>query len=186
MRNKAFFMLFSLVISILTGITLADDTNFKIMKGESIGPIKYGMPSGDVLKILGKPGKKSDIKYIPATGLACQDWDYGKKGIRIAMGAIPKEEQTPTGKFIVLKEEQVGKFSVDFISAKSPCKFATKKGIKIGSTYKETIKAYPPETWSKYSTNDEKSITIGSIYGGMLIEFENSKVKSISIGAYAE
>jgi len=185
-RSEAMLMVSLFIILVCAGVVLADDPEFRIMKGESLGPLKVGMSSADVLKQLKEPEEKSDIKYVPATGLANQHWHYHKKGIRLTMAAVPKKEQTPTGPFIILEEDDVGEFGVEFILIKSPCQFATKKGIKLGSTYEETIKAYPPQTWSNDFNNDEKSIVVGSIVGGILIEFENAKVKSIAIGAFAE
>ena len=52
------------------------------------------------------------------------------------------------------------------ITITKPCTFKTKRNIGIGSTYKEVMAAYEKEI--DKSATDNKTITVGSVYGGII------------------
>ena len=70
------------------------------------------------------------------------------------------------------------------ITITEPCEFKTTRNIGIGSNMEEVQTAYRQEINAK-SSNTE-TIIAGTVYGGIIFNFENKKVKSIFIGASAE
>jgi len=67
------------------------------------------------------------------------------------------------------------------ITARHPCRFATKRGIKIGSTLPQLKKAYAPETWNHADTTAER-IVIGSNQRGLVFQLREGKVEQIFLG----
>ena len=71
------------------------------------------------------------------------------------------------------------------ITLAAPCTLATKRGIRIGSTEQEVKKAYKKD-WNKEDSTSSGRFVAGSIYGGIVFEFQNGKVSRIFLGAAAE
>lgn len=188
MIKKAVIYLGIIVLLFLFSIpAVAEDDAPDILAVEAIGPLKSGMKKDEVIKALGNPESKSKIQWMGATGLAYQDWNYPKQGITVTMSAEPLEDdpEKMSDPALVLTENQVGEFSLDSIYIKSPCKLKTRKGIGIGSSRVEFEKAYPKNTWDEHFSS-EKSVIVGSIYGGLALDFEGDKVVRIRLGAFAE
>ena len=81
-------------------------------------------------------------------------------------------------------EKNEGELTVFSITITSPCGFRTKKNMGIGSTYKEVMAAYENDIDKSFT--DKNSITVGSVYGGIIFSFKNDKAEKIFIGAAAE
>ena len=75
--------------------------------------------------------------------------------------------------------------SVLSLSAESPCKLATSRGIKIGSTEAEVTKAYRDVRNAEQSIAGQTFVA-GSIYGGAIFTIKAGKIVQIFIGAAAE
>jgi len=135
----------------------------------SIGDLRLGMHHADVTKLLGEPGKKSKSTEWGADGLMHQDWDYKAKGIMLNMS----DDKDP------------GKQEVFSITIFKPCVYKTKMNVGIGSTYQEVMAVYGKMT-DKTNT-DNKTITVGSVYGGIIFTFgKDDRADTVFVGAAAE
>jgi len=120
------------------------------------------------LKLLGEPASKSKAVEWGADGLMHQDWIYKSKGITVNMDKSKEGTQT-----------------IFSITVSSPCTFKTRKNMGIGSTYKEVMAAY--EKKIDKTASDNKTITVGSVYGGIIFTFgKDDKADTFFIGAAAE
>ncbi len=82
------------------------------------------------------------------------------------------------------REKDSSAMEIFSISITNPCQFKTKKSIGIGNTYDEVKTTYAQEIDT--TASDENVVTVGSLYGGIIFEFENKKVAKIFVGAAAE
>ena len=137
---------------------------------ESFGDIKLGQPYNEMLKVLGEPEAKLDIKEWAADGLMHEDWVWEKKGLVIGM-TWDKTKKTNT-------------LAIFSITARTPCAFKTKAGMGIGSSYAEVQEAYKKNIDPE--ATDKTQITVGSVYGGIIFSFEKDKVSNVFLGAAAE
>jgi hypothetical protein len=142
----------------------AEVDEYAWLDSEAIGPLKLDMLDADVIKSLGKPKQQSAVVEEGATGEFITEWAF--PGISLEMGG----------------ETSSGPFKVRSITVQKPSKFATNKGIKIGSTLAELEKAYARST---ENNDDPDQYLVGSVYGGMLFGLANGKVSSIFLGAMA-
>jgi hypothetical protein len=136
---------------------------------ESLLVLNNSLSGDDVIKIWGEPESKSEAIEWGADGLEHQEWFYKSKGIEL--GLIRNDEN-----------EQI----VFSISLQSPCTLKTSRGIGIGSTKEEVWKAYEHEINPEENNMDSSDVVVGSVYGGIILNFENDLVTSIFIGAAAE
>jgi hypothetical protein len=74
--------------------------------------------------------------------------------------------------------------SIASIVLTTPSRLSTTRGIRIGSTAKAVMKAYKAE-WERESSKPDIFVA-GSIYGGLIFNFQNGKVSKIFLGAAAE
>lgn len=137
---------------------------------EQIGELRLGLPEKDIVaKISCKQPKKSKEELEGATGEYVQDWKYPECGMELKMGS----------------ESRKGPKVVKSITVTSSGKLSTSRGIHIGSTEGDVMKAY-----GQYRDQEEskkgKQFVAGSIYEGMIFDFKNGKVVRIFLGAAAE
>jgi len=133
-----------------------------------VGDLLLGLSDTKAIELLGQPDSKSKAEEWGADGLMHQDWLYKTKGITLNMdNSKGKDKQT-----------------ISSITITSPCNFKTKNNMGIGSTYKEVMTAY--ENNIDKSFTDKATITVGSVYGGIIFSFKNDKAEKIFIGAAAE
>ncbi len=166
-----------LLLTIVTGILIISSVTAKaededlsaILKVEKIGSIKLDLPSSQIIEMLGKPGKQSEVVLEAATGLYVSNWEYKEKGITLQMAS----------------EEKKGKMKVNSISITAPCNLKTARGIGIGSNKEDVKKVYANCPIDKDFTTEDQ-LVIGSVYGGIFFSFKDGKVKGIFLGAGAE
>jgi len=139
---------------------------FEAMTNAKLGNLKVGMTTDEVIKELGGCLDKSDTAACEVCGLEHQEWNYKDQGIKLVM----------------VKEEE-GEV-VSSIHLISPYNERTDKGIGIGSTVDDVLKAYAKDINAE--EGDDNVIVVGSIYGGIVFRIENGAVSSIFIGAGAE
>ena len=168
-RRIFFTALFTLFASAAPIPVRAADATGKFLKSEQLGSLKLGMGEKDVLKLLGQPKKKGGLNLQEADGMWVQEWEYPAEGLSILMSAGKK----------------AGAKSIASIKAGAPCTLATKAGIKIGSAAAAVAKAYAHHL-DKENPPTARHLVVGTIYGGILFDFEKGKVTSIFIGAAAE
>ncbi|MEZ0375361.1 MAG: hypothetical protein ACAI44_40105, partial [Candidatus Sericytochromatia bacterium] len=104
-----------------------------------------------------------------ADGAYHQSWSYPACGVSLDMVSDkPKQAKT-----------------IASISLSAPSKFATRRGIRIGSSEQQARKAYAKE-YNAEESQSGQSLVFGSIYGGLICNLEKGKVKGIFLGAAAE
>jgi len=143
------------------------DLGFKLMDSETIGGIKRGMTFDNVKALIGEPDTISSIDTSEIDGGLYQSVEYPKLGVSIVVTAQPDSVK-----------------KVENILVNEPCHFKTSKQIDIGSSLYEIKKAYGvlinPKSYS------EDYLLAGTVYGGMVFNFEGLKLKSIYIGVTAD
>jgi hypothetical protein len=160
-----------------TAVTVADSKTGNTPKDTAaneadfggVGDLLLGLSDRKTIELLGQPESKSKAEEWGADGLLHQDWFYKSKGITLNMDNNKgKDKQT-----------------IFSITISSPCAFKTNKNVGIGSTYKEVMAAYEKNV--DKSASDNKTITVGSVYGGIIFTFsKDDKADTIFIGAAAE
>lgn len=131
---------------------------------ETIGGFALGAPSEDVIKALGPPKKKSKEETMAATGETVSTWSFG--GLEVTM----------------VKQDTA--YAVSSIGVKPPSTAATSRGIHLGSTRAEVEAQY--QRAKDDLGADDKSLLVGSPYGGELFTFKNGVVVEIFLGQMAE
>ncbi len=145
------------------------DDNVKadlLMRTETLGQLQLGLSDKSTIKEIGNPAYKSAITKWEADGMYHQDWTYDS-GIDLNMAGSDS-----------LKLEI---FSLRFFA---PCTLKTSRNIGIGNSMAEVKEAYKdvlPE-----NQGQEQSLIAGSVYGGIIFNFESDKLSSVFIGAAAE
>jgi hypothetical protein len=150
-----------------TLLYLAQD-DFALMGKERIGNLRIGLSEKKVNQAINCKVTREPDQLWGADGAYHQTWKYADCGITLDMVS----EKTGTPK------------SIASITLTKPSRLSTTRGIRIGSTSKAVMKAYKAE-WSKESSNSD-SFVAGSIYGGLIFNFQNGKVSKIFLGAAAE
>lgn len=153
-------------------VILGDNTDanpFSLMQEESLGQLTINMAANQVFQLLGIPDKQSKSVTWEANGMHHQYWYYFTQGITLDMVSEKEERQQEIGS----------------IKLVLPSKLKTKRGIGIGSSWDEVSRAYAPEQELETSI-PFKSFVAGSIYGGLIFSFQNSRVSEIFLGAVAE
>ena len=143
------------------------DSEFELMRTESLGELKLELGTTKIKQLFGEPEVKTKSEIWEVDGEYRQEWKYPTKGIELT-----------------LKGEFDSTRIVEMITIKKPCELKTKKQIGIGSEYEKVRIAYKDKI-DKSASNTE-TLVVGSIYGGLIFNFEDKKVKSIFIGASAE
>jgi hypothetical protein len=175
---SAFLLLLPLVtnpVSSAPPVTLntslfANNDGFSLLKQERIGKLQIGLAEEEVYRIVtSKCAMKAGLEKLwGADGAYHQEWDYPNCGITLSM----------------VSNQKGGSKSIESITLVRPSRLSTKRGIRIGSTEKVVKKAYKAE-WNR-ETNNSESFVAGSIYGGLIFQFQNGKVSKIFLGAAAE
>lgn len=132
------------------------------------GWLKLGLNQSEVLHKLGPPDEKSTEDFWGAIGTYVEKWNYNSKGITLQMDS----------------ENKGGNKKVLMITVSKSNKMKTVKMVGINSNRDLIIEKYGAAINDGYSS--KKEIVVGSIYGGIIFELEDDKVKTIFIGAKAE
>jgi len=132
------------------------------------GWLKLGLNQSDVINKLGQPDEKSTEEFWGAIGTYVEKWNYNSKGITLQMDS----------------ENKGGNKKVLMITNSKLSQMKTVKMVRINSSRDFVLEKYGADINDEYSS--ENVIIVGSIYGGVIFELENDKVKTIFIGAKAE
>lgn len=133
-----------------------------------VGDLTIGLTQTKVTELLGQPDSKDKSEEWGADGLMHQDWMYKAKGITLNMDS----------------NKNLAEQTIFSITITSPCTYKTKKNLGIGSTYNEVMAAYEKDIDKSFT--DKATITVGSVYGGIIFSFKNDKAEKIFVGAAAE
>jgi hypothetical protein len=145
------------------------EEDFHLMNSESIGALKISMPATQVRKLIADQPSLGKTQEWAADGLFHQTWTYGALGLEIGMESDSR------------KSAQV----IDRISVKAPSPLQTKRGIHVGSTEADVLKAYKADL-SKDDSKPGEQVVAGSIYGGLIFGIKNGVVTDVFLGAAAE
>jgi hypothetical protein len=136
---------------------------------EQIGKLHIGLSAKEVRQIIpGKPTRGAE-KWWGADGQYHQEWQYPDGGITLGMVA----------------EKKGGPQSIESITITRPSTLQTQRGIRIGSTEAEVVEAYGRFQNAEDSKPGELLVA-GSIFGGVMFDFQQGRVRRIFIGAAAE
>ena len=141
-----------------------------LLRKEGLGALHLDQSEREVIKLLGKPEKEGKLTRQEADATYVQQWEFPSKGLSLLMSAGPKKN---------------GARTIAAITARAPCPFATQRGIKIGDAESAPRKAYAAVA-DRESPAERGAFVAGSIYGGIIFNFEHGKVSRIFIGAGAE
>ena len=157
-----------MLVGFICNLSFAED-EFSLLREEQIGTLRIDLPEQEVKKMIRCALKRGPEKLWGADGAYHQTWEYA--GCGITLGMVSEKKGAPK--------------SIESITLVSPSNLSTKRGIRIGSTEQEVMDAYKPYR----NKEDSKSFNIfvaGSVYGGLMFNFQNGKVKRIFLGAAAE
>jgi len=157
-----------------TGEAARAEAGFLLMQSERLGPLRLGLPAGEVLKVLGKPDEQSERSVWAADGAEHQTWRYAARGIVLGM----------------IAEDEGSRQQIDRITVSDPCRYRTTRGIGIGSSRGEVLEAYRNEIAPGSGDREEGSrdgmVVAGSLYGGVVFTITRDKVAAVFLGAGAE
>lgn len=136
---------------------------------EQIGQLHLGLAEKEVKQIIPGQPKRGKDEWWGADGEYHQEWKYPAAGITLSM----------------VSKKKGGPKSIERITLTSPSTLATSKGIRIGSTEAEVNEAYG-RFRNVGDSEHFGGFIAGSIFGGVMFNFEQGKVSRIFIGAAAE
>lgn len=159
---------------ILLGLLLAHPfaasaDGLRLLKTEQIGPLKLGASAKQVLQLIHSKPQRGPVEKWDADNEYHQEWIFKKLGITLSMSSSQKGTAQ----------------TIESIRISPPCAFSTKRGIHIGSTESEVLRAYGTELNKEESLRGSRQI-VGDDYGGLDFSIENGKVADIFLGASAE
>lgn len=146
-----------------------DIDEFSLIRNESIGGLKLDMVISDFISLLPCNVEKSEPILWAGIGEIIQDWDYAECGVKIQLSTI--DEEVPQ--------------AVSSITIIAPSELQTIRGIGIGSTEEDVFDAYEDQIDPTVSELGETFVA-GSIYGGLVFNFEEGKVVKMFLGGGAE
>lgn len=140
------------------------------MSTERIGELSQGMSTAQLRHGLGEPERRGAVEEMGATGLYEQVWTY-PDGLSVVMAADTRH----------------GPQTISALTIVAPSKLKTRRGIGIGDSREAVERAYgdvrAPEQEAPAS---ESRFVAGSIYGGLIFEFDEGAVSRVFLGAAAE
>ncbi len=134
----------------------------------SIGWLEVGLPVAEVERRLGKAPEVEEPFEEGATGFVLHGFRWPALGVWLS--ATPDAE---------------GKLVVDQYSVKAPFEGMTEKGVGLGSSEDEVVKAYG-DLIDPHSREPGVKLVVGSLYYGIFFTFENGRVVDIFGGRSAE
>jgi len=157
-----------MLVGFICNLSFAAD-EFSLLREERIGELRINLSEQEVKKKIHCSLKLGPEKLWGADGAYHQTWDYTGCGIRLGM----------------VSEKKGAPKSIESITLVSPGNLSTKRGIRIGSTEQKVMDAYKPY-WNKEDSKSFNIFVAGSVYGGLMFNFQNGKVSRIFLGAAAE
>ncbi len=141
---------------------------FSLLRNERIGNLQVGLSEAKVKQRINCTLKREPEQLWGADGAYHQTWKYADCGITLSM----------------VSEKKGAPKSIESITLNSPSRLSTKRNVRVGSPQKAVMKAYKSE-WNR-ETSGADLFVAGSIYGGLIFQFQNGKVTQIFLGAAAE
>src|SRR6185369_9004435 len=142
------------------------EAGFNIMHSEKFGEIGIDLSLEMVVQALGEAETKSDVEVSQVDATNVQTWKYPSKGLEISFS-----------------EDENKKWTVVSYSITEKSTLKSSRGIGIGSSREEVLKAYQKDIVEQ---SDEGSIIAGTVYGGIVFWLGEGKVRSIFVGTMAD
>lgn len=158
-----------MLISAMPLSAAVDGDEFQLMRDEAIGALKIGLSREQAIKIVGASPKAGRIEEWDADSQFHQQLTFKNAGISLSMVSKTKSSSQ----------------TIESITAVAPCALTTKKGIHIGSSEAEVMKAYK-RNYNKEESTPGSSFVAGSTYGGISFQIDNGKISQIFLGAASE
>jgi hypothetical protein len=169
MRPIARPALAGLAVLFFAASAVAEPDEFKLMKSEKIGELKYDMPEAQVKQAVpGQPARGPD-QHWGADGQYHQKWTYAQQGLKLSM----------------VSEKKGGAKTLESIQCSARCTLKSARGIGVGSPLADVQKAYAAE-FNKEDSKLPGIFVAGTIYGGLIFNFKAGKVSVMYLGAAAE
>jgi len=153
----------------VTEETVIEESEFDFMEETIDDWLKLGATEKTIKE---KAGKDYTVKVLgesQVTGSYEEEWTFKNQGLQVVMESDTAESDK----------------TIAQITITPPSKLKTVKGIGIGSSRKEIIKAYS-EQLSHEEPTDDNTVIVGSVYGGIFFTLKDEKVTEIFIGGIAE
>lgn len=141
----------------------------QLMRDEAIGALKIGLSREQAIKIVGASPKAGRIEEWDTGSQFHQQLTFKNAGISLSM--VSKTKSSPQ--------------TIESITAVAPCALTTKKGIHIGSSEADVMKAYKRD-YNKEESVPGSSFVAGSTYGGIWFRIDNGKISQIFLGVSGE
>ena len=150
-------------------VDVAEPDPFPVLHAERIGPFEVGMSKEAVVRLA--PGLRQSGPVIEegATGDWVEFWSDPAEGLTIGFAAATED----------------GPRQLRSVEITAPSRLVTRRNVGIGATY-EGVRAEYQDVLDRDFPPVPTAIIVGSLYGGMMFQFEGGVVKSIFIGAMAE
>jgi hypothetical protein len=136
---------------------------------EQIGKLHIGLSAKEIKQIITSQPTRGPEELMGADGQYHQEWKYSEAGVTLGM----------------VSEKKGGLKTIGSMTITAPSKLQTQRGIGIGSSEAEVGKAYGSCRNAEESRPGELLVA-GSIFGGVMFDFQQGKVSRIFIGAAAE
>ena len=157
----------ALFLATLLNSAAADE--FALLKEELIGPLRFNQPAAEAKRLITCPVQRGPVELWGADGEYHQAWTAPACGLTLDLSAAkPSGAQTLTA-----------------ITLTRPSSWKTRRGIGIGSTEREVIAAYGRDREKETSVPGQRLVA-GTLYGGLVFTFRQSRVTRIFLGAAAE
>jgi len=141
-----------------------------ILRDEKLGALKLDLSATEVLAVLGEPAARGRDEEWEADSDFHQEWKWPALGLTLDMVSHKRREVKKVGS----------------IRAVAPSTLQTARGIAVGSTRAEVLRHYGKLRDPEFPVDEQEHFIAGSIYGGLMFDFEAGKVSSIFLGAAAE
>ena len=162
-------LIMALLAAVSGSFSVMAADEFALLKAERIGPLRIGLPEGEVARGIACQPRRGSVTRWEADGDYHQEWAYPDCGITLDMSAT-----TPKGAW-----------TIGAITLTRPSPWKTRRGIGIGDTERAVITAYGRDRSAEDSAPG-KNFVAGSVYGGLMLTFEGGQITRIFLGAAAE
>lgn len=146
----------------------AEEVSADPTQAEAIGELRIGHSAAQLRRQLGAPAEHDREVFSEATGTYQEQWEYPERGLT----------------FILSSKKRGGAKSVAAIKARPPCRRASRRGIRLGSTITEVRRAYAKQERKELS--DPEHFIAGSGAGRIYFKITDGRVSLVCIGTLAE
>ena len=138
---------------------------------ETFGPLRIGMPAGELQEVLGDWKQDSQPELWGADGLEHWQVSYDLVEVTVGLSRVPGDEASA--------------MVYNFL-AFGPHEWKTARGVGIGDPVELLKSLYQDAIDPEWDSDANQGLLIGSLYGGILAGVQGGLVVSLYFGALAE